>query len=80
MQSKPKSMSISSPLRSLALEHLQQAMMHLEHAHQAATDECSERYYLAATETRIADYAQAVAWRTRIADALIQLRALHGET
>jgi hypothetical protein len=73
-------MSTSSQQRSLAREHLSQAMQHLEFARKAATDECSDRYYLAATETRIADYAEAVAWRTRITEAQILVRAIYGET
>ena len=54
--------------------------MHLEYAFQVATDECGDRYYQAATETRIAAYGEAVTWRTRVSDALNALRILHGET
>lgn len=55
-------------------------MQNLEFAAKAATDECSDRYYLAITEARVADYAESVAWRTRIFEAKILARAIYGET
>lgn len=55
-------------------------MQHLDYAVEAATDECSQRYYLAATETRVADYGATVAWRTRITEARMLVGAIYGET